>query len=1264
MQAQPVARPSPLLEKIARPTAAYRWRAWGALLGLAAFVAAYFALAAWFGMTALRLAGAVATGRQDGLLAVVGAAGSAFLAVFMLKALFFSKRGSTGNPFEVTAAQQPELFKFLHELADRAGAPRPHRVFLSAGVNAAVFYDLSLLNLVIPSRKNLEIGLGLVNALSLGELRAVLAHEFGHFAQRAMAVGRWVYVAQQIAAHLVARRDKLDQFLHQVSRVDFRIAWIGWCLGVVVWSIRSLVDSAFQGVVLMQRALSREMEMNADLVAVSLTGSDALVHALHKLQAADDAWARALGFAASERSRGRRVSDLFSVQSEIVTQMGRLLNDPHHGSVPPMDATCEPAQHRLFRAELAQPPQMWLTHPLNHEREANAKRRYVSARIDGRSAWAVFAQPEALRREVTGRLLGPEPSAVDDDASQQALRAQFEREALHSRYRGIYFGRSAVRAAARTAQLYEPVAGVPTAQELAALYPESLREDMEQLRTLEKEVHQLRALKEGTLKAPDGQIHHRGKNVRRSQLAALVDRLERQLAEVTQRLQAHDRKCRSLHLALASQWERGWPEYLRGLLSLVHYAEHTEADLRDLQGVLATTVHFAVATRHVGEKDMQRVLLAANHVTEALQAVYKNADAVQLDAALLQGLGVESWKACLGTLGLPYADRNNIKDWLDAVQGWIDHVANRCVGLRLHALEALLKAEAMLAGGQPPEGEAPPASTVPSGFPTLVPGSERERQRRLHWWARFQVADGLVAALARVAVAGGIVAGVVAAGMAVQSASVTVYNGLAVPVTVVVGNETVRVPPGGFQGVSAEAGSLRLQARTASGVLIEQFTADAGDGGRFVYNVAGAAPLVEWTAAYGSASVRPPRKLGAPRWTATHATTLFSRPPSQLRSKSGGGTVEVLSGLANEGVSVQLGRLDSERDRQQLVMAHARYDALDSRRLAEWLSAARAWPEHRALLAERLEASPHSVVLLRAQQDGAPEGEHAAVCARHAALAAGHPDDADLQYVAARCLPAGPQQDQAFIDGLRRFPSHGWFAFAAGHAEARRQQWSRALTAYGVMLRGAPVVAEIGAIDMARVLRMLGHREAEVTALAARSDLLDEALAGERDATASDLPEADIYPALRRGDLDRAVRLATAMSKPHWRMVRLAAASRGASRALVERGLALALDQGIDVDSVWSSAALALREGRDISPWRPVMRKSCGDESDRMLAFAQALAGGRPAPEAELFLGEVSAYARGHAYAMGIVLLGDKAPGAWRDAAGRLLFTAERPFLD
>src|SRR3990167_3992094 len=219
-----------VLANLTQPNSRYKRQAWLAVASLALFVLLYFALAGWFGWTAFRLIRTGLDGGEGALLSFLTGGCAGFLGIFMLKALFFVQRGGAPDDVEIKPDNQPELFAFLNRLADEAGAPRPHRVFISPRVNAAVFYDLSVLNLLFPSRKNLEIGLSLVNVLTLSQLNAVLAHEFGHFAQRSMAIGSWVYIAQQIAAQVISKRDALDKLLRALSRTDPRIAWVGWVL--------------------------------------------------------------------------------------------------------------------------------------------------------------------------------------------------------------------------------------------------------------------------------------------------------------------------------------------------------------------------------------------------------------------------------------------------------------------------------------------------------------------------------------------------------------------------------------------------------------------------------------------------------------------------------------------------------------------------------------------------------------------------------------------------------------------------------------------------------------------------------------------------------------------------------------------------------------------------------------------------------------------------------------------------------------------------
>lgn len=762
------AGPAEVPPDFTRPGGAYRRHAYLAVLGLVVFLAGYLGLATWFAWTSYRMFrhGAVS---YAPFWWWVGGAGTGFLALFMFKALVFVRRGKPGHEIEITAEQHPRLFAFLHQVAADAKAPRPHRVYLSPAVNAAVFYDLTIFNLLFPSRKNLIIGLGLINVLNLSELKAVLAHEFGHFAQRSMAVGRWVYTAQQIAAHIVEKRDILDRFLRGVSNFDLRVAWVGWIMRIIVWAIRALVDTMFSIVMLAERALSREMELQADLVAVSLTGSDPLIHALHRLGAADDALDRALAFTGGQQHQGKRVEDLFAIQTEMIARKRHILADPTWGEVPPL--TGEPAAQRLFKAQLAMPPQMWSTHPPSTVREDNAKRRYLAAPIDGRSAWTLFEAPEQVRRAVTEWLYLDEDKptkAVPMSETMAALAKGFDRRYLDPAYRGAYLGRSVVRSAMRVETLCEgvevPIETPALVAALGELYPASLAVDIEHGDELETEVAMLKAIERGVAEAPGGVIRHRGREYRRRELPALLTSVEAELAAARKVVTDHDRRVRALHLAAARRVGEGWEAQLRGMLAVLHYADHTAADIADAMGALNNVFAVAVADRSISSDEVNQIVAAANGLYDTIAAVYAQARTVDLSPEILEKLDAKSWAEVLGEFRLGRPARENIGDWLDVVGSWVDGTGGPCEALRNLTLEALLAAEETvgiaLAAGQtlPP---APLPMRPPSMYATLVIGAERPRQTRLGWWDRFQVADGLGPTILRLAVAGSIVGSVI-----------------------------------------------------------------------------------------------------------------------------------------------------------------------------------------------------------------------------------------------------------------------------------------------------------------------------------------------------------------------------------------------------------------------------------------------------------------------------------------------------------------------
>jgi len=1252
--------------------AAYKRQAWLAVFALTGFVVAYFALAAWFMLTAWRLSFGPAAGGHDGFWGYVVAVCAAFLSVFMLKGVFFIKRGQPEGLLELTPAQQPRLFAFLHELADKAKAPRPHKVFVSAGVNAAVFYDLSLLNLLLPSRKNLEIGLGLVNVLSLGELRAVLAHEFGHFAQRSMAVGRWVYVAHQIAANLVARRDKLDELLNALSRLDLRVAWVGWVMRLVLWSIRSLVDSAFQWVIVMQRALSREMEMQADLVAVSLTGSDALVHALLKLQAADECWDRALGFA----DKDKPPADLFAIQAHVMKRMADILDDPLYGRAPPLPADGL-AAHRVFKADLAQPPRMWLTHPLNHEREDNAKRQYVPAQIDDRSAWEVFEAPQALREQVTRQVMGtPEVPAVPLADSVQAVDEQFDRTSVHRRYRGVYMGRSVVRSASHPSALSAQENASP--DDLHRLYPDTVIHDLELLRQLERELAQLRAVQSGALDASGGVVRYRGRELRRRDLPGQIAKVEDELHAARTQLDLHDRLCRSAHRAAARQAGPGWDEHMQGLLAVLHYADHTEANLRDLQKSVGHTLRVLTATGgNLGDAKLTRLIDACNKLQEALVLVYGKRRQVALDPVLLANLKIDNWADCLGELELPRADKSNISGWIGVVDSWVNKAANSCAALKRAALDELLAAEHRVAShvreGLPLE-PAPEASVVPAEYDLLLVGQERALDEKPDWWARFLTADGKLAAVGRLGVAGVIVAGGLCMGGSLGKREIVVYNGLARAVQVRIAQQEVTLAPSSSAKVEVDAGqALHVEARTSEGQLIESFDVEGPSASaKPVYNVAGASPLVVWTASYGADQPPANQMLGAARWQETSADFLFTEPPRSISIKAGArSTRDVLEGLGQASVSRQLEALERHpADRDRVIAMHAKWDAPDSPDLVPWLLMdAQAAKPGRAL-ADRLAQSPQDVLLLRLQQD-LSRGTQARdqVCATHRAQAQSHPDSPDWAYLAARCLPEGVAKSDAFLQGARQWPSHAWFNYAASYVDAEQARWPEALARMELARRKLPAVTESIVDDEARIVRHAGIASPTLDQLQAVSPSLKFQLALENPSTrGTDLaPLPKAYVDMAEGRFMQGQASLPSEAEPAARWLRLAAASDDAPPELVKQVHGISPESGLDEVTLWSAVGLAMRLNEDLGPYQSWLREHAGAREDEQARMWRALMTVRQRGGDGLLAQDLQGLMprdRGLVYSAAATALGKQAPSSWREAARHLLFVSERPHFN
>ncbi|SHJ66862.1 M48 family metallopeptidase [Aquimarina spongiae] len=368
---------------------------------------------------------------------------SGMFVLFMIK-FIFKKQRLDNNPLniEITEKEHPKLFQFIRTLSEETKAPFPKKIFVNHEINAAVFYNSTILSLFIPTRKNLLIGLGLVNGLNLTEFKAVLAHEFGHFSQSSMRLGSYVYMTNRIIYDMVNERDYWDRTLDSMKNSDIRIAIFAWLLMPAVWTTRQVMVLIYKGINLLQSSLSRQMEYHADLVAVSVTGSNAIVNGLYKL----DATTQALNFASehvfSAIQDKKYTSNLFYHQTSAYEYLKKNKKEFK-------DNLLENCNHeRVFlEDDDAHVPNMYASHPSGYKREDNAKKNFVEGIEDTRSPWILFDDKETLCEKVTKNLITVNFDLPKDTAFapateiQEFIESEIEETQFDPKYLGNYDNR-------------------------------------------------------------------------------------------------------------------------------------------------------------------------------------------------------------------------------------------------------------------------------------------------------------------------------------------------------------------------------------------------------------------------------------------------------------------------------------------------------------------------------------------------------------------------------------------------------------------------------------------------------------------------------------------------------------------------------------------------------------------------------------------------------------------------------------------------------
>lgn len=300
----------------------------------------------------------------------IGIAAVGVLTLFFLVKFIFTKSNTDlSNYLEVTEHDEPELFALIKDVVQKANTQFPRKVYLSSEVNASVFYNSSFWSMFLPVRKNLHIGLGLMNSVTVDEFKGIIAHEFGHFSQRSMKVGSYVYNVNYIIHNMLYDNDSYNNFVSKLANLN---GWISFpLLGSIkiVQGIQWILQKVYHTVNLNYRALSREMEFHADEVAAYIAGPHTIETSLVRLPLADAALNDVLTYYSSKIESNVKPESLFAQQLFVMNYRANNYGFPIENDLP----LVTPESSSRFNRSKLMFDNSWATHPSNEDRIARVK---------------------------------------------------------------------------------------------------------------------------------------------------------------------------------------------------------------------------------------------------------------------------------------------------------------------------------------------------------------------------------------------------------------------------------------------------------------------------------------------------------------------------------------------------------------------------------------------------------------------------------------------------------------------------------------------------------------------------------------------------------------------------------------------------------------------------------------------------------------------------------------------------------------------------
>jgi Zn-dependent protease with chaperone function len=291
-----------------------------------------------------------------------------------------------------------------------------------------------------PIKKNLQIGLGLVNTITEQEFKAIMAHEFGHFSQKSMKVGSYVYNVNQVIFNMLYDNESFDKMIQKWANISGYFSIFVVIAVKIIEGIQWILKKMYDFININYLALSREMEFHADEVAANVAGFLPLKESLLRMDLADHSYNSVINFYENKLSENTKSENIYKEQNYVLNFLANESELPFKNSLP-LVSSIDLSKYNKSKLIIKD---QWASHPSTDERISNLERLNISKEnTNQESANSLFLSIETLQQNLTNKLFSSVENSdnltpLKFDEFKSEYNQNYEKNTFNKVYNGYY----------------------------------------------------------------------------------------------------------------------------------------------------------------------------------------------------------------------------------------------------------------------------------------------------------------------------------------------------------------------------------------------------------------------------------------------------------------------------------------------------------------------------------------------------------------------------------------------------------------------------------------------------------------------------------------------------------------------------------------------------------------------------------------------------------------------------------------------------------